>query len=69
MVVEADAPIADAEPKLGRMEASESLHVACAGGGEAVDGSGNPEGDSTVKRGQIGLGLRGKNDALGQESW
>jgi hypothetical protein len=58
------------EAEFGRMNASESLYVAGASGGEAVDGSGNTEGDGAVKRGQIRLGLRGKHDALDQEgSW
>ena len=64
MVVKADPPITDAEPKLRRMYASESLHVAGAGLGKTVDGTRNTKANGAVECRQISLRLRGKDDAL-----
>ncbi len=45
----------------------QSLDVAGAGGGEAVDGCGDAQSHRPVERGKIGLGLRGNHDALDHE--
>jgi hypothetical protein len=63
MIVKADAPIADAQTELGRMNAAESVDVAGAGGGEAVDCGNDAEGDWAVQCGQVCLRLCRKNDA------
>jgi hypothetical protein len=70
VVVETNAPITDAEAELGRVNTAQSLDIAGAGGGEAVDRSGDAQSHGAVERGQIGLGLGGKDDPLNHEgSW
>jgi hypothetical protein len=70
VIMEANAPITNAEPEFGRVNASQSLDIAGAGCGEAVNCSGDSQCYGAVERGQIGLGLCGNRHTLDHEgSW
>jgi hypothetical protein len=63
VIVEAHAPIADAQTKLRRGNPAQSLNITRACGGEAVNRSGDAKRHGAVELGQIGFGLSGNRDA------
>ena len=70
VVVESDAPVADAQTELRRVNSVESLYVASASDGKTVYGSDDAQGDSTIQRGKVRLRLSGQDDAFDQVgSW
>lgn len=62
VVVEADAIVADAEAKFGRVDALEPSNVAGAGFGKAFEGVLDAAGDDTLKRGHFGQCRPGPRD-------
>ena len=67
VIVEPDAPVADAQPKLGRMHAVESLYAAGTCIGKTVNRAGDAQGNGAVQFTEIQFGLIRKDDAPGQE--